>query len=367
MKFYKKLLLIFSFILFAYILLRLLKKIFRIENFEDTNTEAAANEAKQYAVMPSTQSNPVNIFSLKNGNANQSIKSNGLLKNSSFVTGLPVSQYCVKSSYNSAISGKYVSKEMLVNVIKKGCRFLDFEVVYGSDGIPYVAETTDPAYTIISTTNKVPLDDILNTAVTHSFSLSAPNISDPLFIHLRIKSNEKSVYKAVAKSVDFALVNRLYTGLFDEKTTLDAIMGKVILIIDKTINRDYKNFSVCTLNEGNCYELTTYTNLESGSSFMKIQGHADLLSQTTNPPRILDDNISDVTQIQISLPDVPSNQAPNPIITPYVLKYGCQFVGYRFYLPDQNLTDYEKFFNHFGFAFVPMASAIEYFKKKDNE
>jgi len=43
------------------------------------------------------------------------------------------------------------------------------------------------------------------------------------------------------------------------------------------------------------------------------------------------------------------------------LKYGCQWVPYRFYQNDVALETYEKFFNDHGSAFVPMVSAISYF------
>ena len=74
---------------------------------------------------------------------------------------MPLNQYIVKSSYNSAISGKFVSIDMLRFVISRGCRFLDFEVVFLDDK-PYVALTTDPEYTLLDTNNKILLVEFDN-------------------------------------------------------------------------------------------------------------------------------------------------------------------------------------------------------------
>ena len=43
---------------------------------------------------------------------------------------LPLKEYCIKASYNTACSGNYVSKDMIRHVLSRGCRFLDFEVFY---------------------------------------------------------------------------------------------------------------------------------------------------------------------------------------------------------------------------------------------
>ena len=43
---------------------------------------------------------------------------------------LPIKDYCIKSSYNSATTGKTVNKKMIQYVLSRGCRFLDFEVFY---------------------------------------------------------------------------------------------------------------------------------------------------------------------------------------------------------------------------------------------
>ena len=41
---------------------------------------------------------------------------------------LPIKDYCIKSSFNSATTGKHVHENMIKYVLMSGCRFLDFEI-----------------------------------------------------------------------------------------------------------------------------------------------------------------------------------------------------------------------------------------------
>ena len=58
------------------------------------------------------------------------------------IANMPLKEYCVKASYNSAVSGKSVNKNMIKYVLNRGCRFLDFEVFYiksNDNFVPVVA------------------------------------------------------------------------------------------------------------------------------------------------------------------------------------------------------------------------------------
>jgi Phosphatidylinositol-specific phospholipase C, X domain len=282
-------------------------------------------------------------------------------------SSMSLMQYCIKSSYNTAISGDYVSEEMVSNVVAQGCRFLDYEVFYDGDkDAAYVAYTTDPSYNTINTKNRVLLDTILSKSVRDGFT-KAPNLLDPLLIQLRIKSNNKNVYKCVAKSVNSTLAEKLYPSKITENTTLDDIMGKVVLIVDRTLNLDWKLKSKCTA-EPNCYDLYALCNLESGSELLRKETYDYLLEQTTVPPHIMDDNINtDVELIRLVEPDLTTNSKykdiKNPAFKNYVMDYGAQIITYNYNKAGRELNDYENFFNDIGFAFVPISSAIQYFKQ----
>ena len=42
--------------------------------------------------------------------------------------GMPLREYCIKASYNSAYSGSVISADMIKHVIYRGCRFIDLQI-----------------------------------------------------------------------------------------------------------------------------------------------------------------------------------------------------------------------------------------------
>jgi hypothetical protein len=163
------------------------------------------------------------------------------------------------------------------------------------------------------------------------------------------------------------LAAKLYPSKITNKTKLDDVMGKVVLVVDRTLNLDWKQNSACTADP-NCYDLSAFCNLESGSELMRIERYEDLAKQVTTPPHIMNDNINtDVELIRVVEPDLTtiakSKFIKNPVFKDYIMNYGAQIIKYNYNNKDQALNDYEKFFNDIGFAFVPISSAIQYFKQ----
>ena len=350
MEFTRKVLIVLIIIIFTYIILRLLhrrSKLINVSTKEGLNVFSTP-EAELASVK---SSNPVLIQGIKNE-----------------YTDRPLRDYVIKSSYNSAITGNYVNLDMIKYLLSRGCRFLDFEVFY-IDNSPQVAYTTDSQYEIIDTDNSILLDAVLASAVANAFSSVSPNSGDPLFIHLRIKSNDPNIYKAVAKSIDFALKARLYNKQINKNTKLSEIMGQVVLIVDKTINRNYKDNTKCSPLEKGCYDLTKRINLESGSETLFLQRYSELLNQCAIPPHILDncqgrkkDICTNVSVMRLVLPDINFKNTQNPEYVDFVNNFGCQFITYRFYSMDTGLKTYEAFFDDNKLAIIPLANAIRYLK-----
>ena len=305
---------------------------------------------------------------------------------------LPLKELCIKASFNSASSGNYISTSMLQYVIGRGVRFLDFEVFYiSSDGEenavfrPMVATSTDPTFMALSSENSVLLDTILTSAVANAFSSPCPNYGDPLFINLRIKSNNHDIYKAVAASIDSSIKNKIYmnqdasasyiaNNMTSQKamrvtkdTTLEKIGNNVVLSIDKTIFPNYGNYCSCDdSKEDHCYDLTKYVNIESGSENMNL-----ILYNYLSPvPTIqLSDTAyrTNVKTVTMTIPDnlyLINKANNNPDYADCILRYGCQLVPYRFYQNDAALEKYERFFNEHNTAFAPLSAAITYYTNK---
>ena len=127
---------------------------------------------------------------------------------------LPLREYCIKSSYNSALSGNYVSTDMIKYVLGRGCRFLDFEIFYINNN-PCVAYSADPTFVTITSKNFITLNEALKTVIINGFSGPSPNANDPLFIHFRIKCQNPEIFNKIGMCVNNYLSSRLY----DEKVT----------------------------------------------------------------------------------------------------------------------------------------------------
>lgn len=277
----------------------------------------------------------------------------------------PLKEYVIKSSYNSAITGNYVNADMVKHLLKRGCRLLDFEVLYIEEK-PFVTYTTDPKLETINTDNKVLLDNILSAAVSQAFTQPTPNYEDPLFIHLRVKSNNAAVYKAVAKSIDATLRAKLYPTKITDKTKLSDVMGKVVIIMDKSANRKYADDSACGIKEKDCYNISKYINLESGSDTLYLNTYTDILNQNYDIVRIQDkcDICTDVKRYRMVIPDK-LNNANNPDARELIGKHGCQLVTNRFYIRDENLDKYEKMFHDNKSGIIPLAFVLDYIKKRE--
>lgn len=274
--------------------------------------------------------------------------------------------YVVKGSYNSAVTGNYVSTDMIKYVIERGCRFVDFEV-FLIDNKPKVTYSVDKTYQTYETENSILLDNALASVVSSAFSRPSPNYEDPLFIQLRVKSKDNSIYKMIAKSVDHSLKNKLYSKKVDSNTKLSDIMGKVVLVFDKSLNRNYAEHSQCTKEDKYCNDLTRYVNLESGTTSLYSNTFSEVLAESTYPLALKDgcDLCTNVDKYRIALPSKQMKNEKNPELKDLVLGRAIQVNLFRFYLKGEELDDYEEFFNYFQSSFVPLASVIQYYKNNE--
>ena len=292
---------------------------------------------------------PVNVSSTNKDNSNELLK-----------------DYVVKGSYNSAVTGDYVNVDMIKYVIERGCRFVDFEV-FLIDNKPKVTYSVDKTYQTYETENSILLDNALTSVVSSAFSRPSPNYEDPIFIQLRVKSKDNSIYKMIAKSVDYSLKNKLYNKKVDSNTKLSDIMGKVVLVFDKSLNTNYAEQSQCTKDDKYCNDLNRYINIESGTTSMYSNTFAEVLAENTYPLAIKDgcDLCTNVDKYRIALPSKRMKNEKNPELKDLVLGHVIQVNLFRFYLKGEELNEYEEFFNNFQSSFVPLASVIQYYKTNE--
>uniref|UniRef100_A0A6C0HHF0 Phosphatidylinositol-specific phospholipase C X domain-containing protein n=1 Tax=viral metagenome TaxID=1070528 RepID=A0A6C0HHF0_9ZZZZ len=287
--------------------------------------------------------------------------------------GLPLREYCIKASYNSAYSGSVINNDMIKYVLSRGCRFLDLQIHYSEkDGIAYVANVTDPKIKEMDSFNRVPLNDMFNVIAANAFMGSqgndgCPNPKDPLFIHLRIIPDKNAkVYASVAECIvkNFPDKSRFLSKSgkakrIDKYTQInDKILKKTVFLIDKTYNPEYAYFS---------QRLTTLLNGETGGSTFQMQDYDRIKNKVKTPPLVKDDfRTTNIIDEQIVIPDISENQ-PKPSIITMIVNYGVQITLYSFYKSDDKLAQYEDLFNNYKSAIIPMAYAINYLGKMKTE
>uniref|UniRef100_A0A6C0B6E3 Phosphatidylinositol-specific phospholipase C X domain-containing protein n=1 Tax=viral metagenome TaxID=1070528 RepID=A0A6C0B6E3_9ZZZZ len=273
---------------------------------------------------------------------------------------LPIREFIVKSSYNSAISGLYASTDALKLTLERGCRFIDFEIFSRND-VEYVSYSGDPEYKTMGTENvsknRLKLTDALNTAAGSAFSSPTPSTNDPLFILLRIKDNTSPIYKRIAKHINTAFSERLFKGTFNSGTPIGELQGRVVILLDTLSAPKWNEYDKCDSKPNQCLDKVVH--LEAGTTNFPLYAYADLL---TLPKVIVNRNTKNLkTNINsfmiVEPPQFDAIKPPKPADA--LNDWHPQFLVYKFYNPGTNeLTEYEALFNKYECAFVPMSVYI---------
>jgi hypothetical protein len=151
--------------------------------------------------------------------------------------------YYIKTAYNCCSGGSYKNDYVnvcnLKSVLKQGARCLDFEI-YSIDGVPVVSTSTNDNYYVKETYNSMKFADAMKIIQMYGFGDGAPNKADPIILHLRFKSENQEMYKALAnifKSYTTLMLGKQYSYTnYDQNlglTKLKDLEGKIVLIVDE--------------------------------------------------------------------------------------------------------------------------------------
>jgi hypothetical protein len=264
--------------------------------------------------------------------------------------------YYIKTAYNACSGGSYkndfVDVGVLKAVIKQGVRCLDFEI-YSVDNQPVVATSTQDDFYIKETFNSINFADIMKTIKDYAFSGgTCPNPTDPILIHLRIKSTNQAIYTKMAdifKSYDAEMLGKEYSfessgTNIGSKPLLD-FQNKIILIVSRNEN-------------GNAFlenqEFLEYVNLTSNSMFMRAYEYYNI----KNNPDINELTEYNKRNMTIVFPDKGINPS-NPSGT-LCRTYGCQMVAVRYQYVDNYLMENALFFDRASYAFSLKPADLRY-------
>ena len=253
--------------------------------------------------------------------------------------------YYIKTAYNACSGGSYKNDYVdicnLKAVLKQGVRCVDFEI-YSVDNNAVVSTSTTDDYYVKETFNYVSFGDVMSTIQGYAFAGgTCPNPTDPLIIHLRIKSNNQEMYTNMAnvlKSYDSIMLGKEYSfensGQNLGAQPLLSFQNKIILIVDKINNAFLEN-----------QDFLEYVNLTSNSIFMRASNYYNI----KNNPDINELTEYNKKAMTIVLPDSGPNPA-NP--SGYLCRAsGCQMVAMRYQMVDNFLMENAQFFDTCNYAF----------------
>jgi hypothetical protein len=262
--------------------------------------------------------------------------------------------YYIKSAYNCCSGGNYkndyVDTCILKDLLKQGVRGLDFEI-FSIDDQPVIATSTGDSYYVKETFNYVKFADAMNIIRDYAFSTStAPNSSDPIILHMRMKSTNQTMYKNFAKlleSYESILLSKDYDSEFYGKNfgnvEIRKLIGKVVLIVDRS-NPSFME----------CPEFYKFINMTSNSVFMRALHYYDI-KYAPDMNELIEFNKQNMT---IGMPDKGTNpENPSSVI---MRESGCQMLAMRYQKIDSNVEENDAFFSKNGYAFVLKPENLRY-------
>ena len=266
--------------------------------------------------------------------------------------------YYIKAAHNAFNPDKFknsnVSMDAFLYVIARGCRFIDFEV-FSVENQPVIASSSVNSFNYKETYNHIPVSDAFEVLGNYVFSGSkCPNPGDPFIIHMRMMSQNITMYDNLAKiisqskSVARYLLGPKYGREYQSKDlgndNLLDFKGKIILMVDGTnpVYRKTKLFELINMSSKSMF-LSKYT-------YFGVKNVGD--------PQIFKD--ANKKNMCLVLPDKggrPINDGHNGPFT-----WGCQIAAMCFQeeARDEKLKAYEDKFASVGYAFILKPEDLRY-------
>ena len=269
-----------------------------------------------------------------------------------------LSDYYIKAAYNAFNPDKFknstVSMDACLYTLARGCRFIDFEV-FSVDNQPVIASSSVNSFNYKETYNHIPVSDAFEVLGSYAFSGSkCPNPGDPFIIHMRIMSQNVTMYDNLAKviagskTVARNLLGPKYGREYQSKDlgneNLTDFKGKVILMVDGTnpVYRKTKLFELINMSSKTMF-LSKYT-------YFGVKNVGD-------PQAFKDANKKNMCLVVPDKGGRPVNDGHNGPFT-----WGCQIAAMCFQeeARDEKLKAYEDKFSSVGYAFILKPEDLRY-------
>ena len=272
---------------------------------------------------------------------------------------LRLKQYVIKASFNSAYgSDGQISNENLKRIIDdEGVRFLDFGI-YEQNKEPVVGHSNSYGNTIGSN-NTMGFGELMNTVAQIAFQTK--NGRDPLFLHLRIKSENQPLLTSVAEILQNTFREKIYDDQVTKNTKLKSLIGKVVFIVDDTPNyaSGYETI-LCRKKDKSCINLKDVVHMNS-SDLLSMDEDRAVLQTPSSIGAIKKRNVVNIKKMQMTTPNLNNYEGANTLsFYKMIHNHGIQVSMHQFYINDDGLQKYKQFFEKQNAAFVPLSSAMAY-------
>ncbi len=279
----------------------------------------------------------------------------------------PLHDYYISTAYNACSPGNYkntaVSTCALKDVISQGVRCFDFEI-YSLDNKPIIATSMDKSFHVKETFNYVPFGDAMT--VLRDFGRSgtgAPNPNDPMFIHLRIQSDNPKMFLSLAQILKSMQKDKQILPPGASIAHYDQNFSKIpLLMLTKPPGGAFPPIIVIVDKTNPAWlqsqELRECVNMVSNSVFMRCLRYTKDVKQTPDMEELKEYNKLNMT---IVLPD-DKNNPDNPGAM-FSRSVGCQMVAMRYQTPDPQLKENADYFSNQGHAFVLKPPELRYIQE----
>lgn len=300
---------------------------------------------------------------------------------------LPLKEYFVKSSFNSAYDGTNISEANLLLRIEEGYRFIDLNV-FSASGDIYVGYSPDNKPVMVS--DKLLLSDALKCINKNAFNPTTkfnPKLKDvhkyPIFVHIRVYRPLKSTVDIISNLVEVINGTPIsnppeystnYLRNEDNKpvqletcSTLSKIMGKMVFSMDiVNILQIYSPVSnrVTDVPIPTTKSLQSFVNILTGGGTMPAfykyndpvltNGHLNKLGISDSA--VSGSLKSNVKYIYIVFPH-PDDGTTQPDVKHLILYCSVQFIPMRVYLAGSEVDNYNRIFDVVGTPILPMIHA----------
>lgn len=326
---------------------------------------------------------------------------------------LPLKEYAIKASFNSAYDGNKVSLEQLGKTIYRGCRFIDLNVFSTDADHLYVGFSNDNSPTMVDVS--LPFPDVITYLNAYAFqididakkaveqesvdrfiqsqispemangkSIQDNMVNTPLFLNLRIYRSPKSTADIIGAI--YSQIQGLQFRHIDETgknavrihpyTRLGELRRKILITMDienilqiYTSPPPYDPNNVPVETRKTIGKMVNaYTGGENWSTFYK---YADVEKNSLQKLARRDTELSkpsyetNAMNMKIAYPYY--TESNNPDAYDYIMNHIIQTIPFRYYRADKELKKYNALFDDNKTPFLPLYHAMTYIRSVNPE